>query len=463
MKRRGDRFMLIAAALGIIAIVVAVGLGLATERKRQSALEQYRKPASIKRYQKAREPRVIEPTAPELSPQGIPATEAPTDPAARIAAFEAAVAEIAKLRAGDAWRAYEAFRNTKPMSEWTEAEWARAKEAMEEARALIAEIRRLAREGGPVSALDLSKGYVLKAPHLSNLNNFVDILGADARLWAREGNYGEAVEDILAVLGLSATLHDEPLLNSQMARTFLGQQAYETVEEALPAGGLPSELAQRLIEAARQAGYRDSFAEGFQSQAFVGIEVFEQMRNGGADEELVGAGSWTDRLWQQAYGSILGRPFLNMDEETYLDMIGRIEDLVRQPYYEARPALRALEEEISNLPVTRVGSRSQLPPLCRISEEQAAHEARLGLIQIGLALEQYYGQTGSLPATLNPIDSSLGGALPVDPFTGKPYVYKPSGDGFLLYSVGPNLTDDNGRPATGAPDKDIVWRGSNIR
>ena len=35
--------------------------------------------------------------------------------------------------------------------------------------------------------------------------------------------------------------------------------------------------------------------------------------------------------------------------------------------------------------------------------------------------------------------------MPVDPFTGEPYHYRTTDDGFLLYSVGQNLTDDNGR------------------
>ncbi|HOK56571.1 MAG TPA: hypothetical protein PKV21_08370 [bacterium] len=35
-------------------------------------------------------------------------------------------------------------------------------------------------------------------------------------------------------------------------------------------------------------------------------------------------------------------------------------------------------------------------------------------------------------------------SLPLDPFTGKEYVYKKKGNGFLIYSLGKNQKNDNG-------------------
>ncbi len=36
-------------------------------------------------------------------------------------------------------------------------------------------------------------------------------------------------------------------------------------------------------------------------------------------------------------------------------------------------------------------------------------------------------------------------AIPIDPFSDKPLVYKRTEDGFTLYSVSENLTDDGGK------------------
>ena len=52
--------------------------------------------------------------------------------------------------------------------------------------------------------------------------------------------------------------------------------------------------------------------------------------------------------------------------------------------------------------------------------------------------------------------------IPPDPFTGRNLVYRREGDGFVLYSLGENLTDHGGAPKTlenkGNEGYDIVWR-----
>lgn len=53
--------------------------------------------------------------------------------------------------------------------------------------------------------------------------------------------------------------------------------------------------------------------------------------------------------------------------------------------------------------------------------------------------------------------ADLGGEVPVDPFTGQSYVYIPKENTFLLYSLGRNQQDDDGRHDY--HEGDIVWRG----
>jgi hypothetical protein len=69
-----------------------------------------------------------------------------------------------------------------------------------------------------------------------------------------------------------------------------------------------------------------------------------------------------------------------------------------------------------------------------------------------------------LPATLDEISQAMLPDRPSDPFTGKPFVYKPDpdGKGFLLYSVGPDGKDDGGSIAAAKypppPDLGIHWK-----
>jgi len=54
--------------------------------------------------------------------------------------------------------------------------------------------------------------------------------------------------------------------------------------------------------------------------------------------------------------------------------------------------------------------------------------------------------------------------VPLDPFTGKPYIYRLEDEGFIVYSVGSNQKDDNGRGTweitsiVMEKDDDVTWR-----
>jgi hypothetical protein len=58
------------------------------------------------------------------------------------------------------------------------------------------------------------------------------------------------------------------------------------------------------------------------------------------------------------------------------------------------------------------------------------------------------------------VAADLGGEVPVDPFTGQPYVYIPKENTFLLYSLGRNQQDDGG--CHDYLEGDIVWRGIEV-
>ena len=63
----------------------------------------------------------------------------------------------------------------------------------------------------------------------------------------------------------------------------------------------------------------------------------------------------------------------------------------------------------------------------------------------------------TLPASLNTLSPTLPDSIFIDPYTGNPFLYKPEGDTFLLYSVGRNLADDGGHHDLNTGD--LVWRG----
>lgn len=73
--------------------------------------------------------------------------------------------------------------------------------------------------------------------------------------------------------------------------------------------------------------------------------------------------------------------------------------------------------------------------------------------RIAVALALHRSTRGSYPETLDTL------SLPLDPFTGVSYLYRPSdGSDYLLYSPGPDRRDDGGSIRHHFEDGDWVWR-----
>jgi hypothetical protein len=70
--------------------------------------------------------------------------------------------------------------------------------------------------------------------------------------------------------------------------------------------------------------------------------------------------------------------------------------------------------------------------------------ALLRLLRTKLALHCYYLEHGRFPPALTEVVPEYLEAVPSDPFGDGPLVYRPRGDGYDLYSVGPDGDDDGG-------------------
>ncbi|HVL14230.1 MAG TPA: hypothetical protein VM529_16790, partial [Gemmata sp.] len=80
-------------------------------------------------------------------------------------------------------------------------------------------------------------------------------------------------------------------------------------------------------------------------------------------------------------------------------------------------------------------------------------------VRTAYALAWYQQVHGHYPNTLAELAPVYLKQAPVDRFTGKSLIYKPTGTGYLLYSVGLNGKDDGGRTLTDQPpDDDLVVR-----
>lgn len=88
-----------------------------------------------------------------------------------------------------------------------------------------------------------------------------------------------------------------------------------------------------------------------------------------------------------------------------------------------------------------------VPGLCErsdITRVGATGIAHLHTARVGLAILRFRQSIGKLPDTLTDLIPAYLDAVPKDPFDGNELRYKKRGDGFVIYSIGEDLSDDGG-------------------
>jgi hypothetical protein len=90
----------------------------------------------------------------------------------------------------------------------------------------------------------------------------------------------------------------------------------------------------------------------------------------------------------------------------------------------------------------------------RLRNDQDRAEQIERNLHVAFALAAFRADNGRYPAKLGELVPKYLAAVPDDLFSGKALIYKPSPDGYLLYSVGPNGNDDGGRTIDDTPPGD---------
>jgi hypothetical protein len=462
--KRSERRLLVLVVVVVAVIAVQMAFTVATGRTRSARLARVKRPASMAVHDQLVAQMVDNGVQQTVQDPDSGNTSAPPDFPSEVAETVAAYAQyfedlieiwgrrrVLPIEVRD-------ILDKSPES-WTQAERAAVEQAVSERKELVRQLRELAARGGPIHPLDFSKGIQLELLHLGEIRAGVRLLNADAIISAMNGNYDEAVADIIAGMQLGDALAAEPIFLSQLVRIAIYGTINDAIQHSFRGGNLSPGLFSELMAHMDQADNRQAFAESYTGEQIVGNLAFADIREGNLSIEYedFGISDELGGLLVRMYGSVPLRPWLNMDESAHADIMTRYAQAAELPYYEARPQLDQIEKHTENLPWTRLMTRIMTPALSRACQAQARHEATIDLMQMGLLLEQYQAQQGSYPATLDTIAPGLGGSVPVDPFSGEPYHYYPSDDSFQLYGVGRNLTDDGGRhdPREG----DLVWRG----
>jgi type II secretory pathway pseudopilin PulG len=292
------------------------------------------------------------------------------------------------------------------------------------------------------------------------------ILAGRALLAARDGRGREAWQTIITGLGLARALQPVPTLLSHAvltAQTALFLDVAAQVQNQTP---LDAATNQALVAAIGALDGPTSMAA-----AMDGERLFLSERVFAGEKRLRARDLMSDRGWLRVgmarvgwwlYLSRLALPLWQWDHACCLRVTDEAAAAMLRPYDQAD---RKLSEDLRrSVPRFCLVTRRLLPPnLGSVKDRQVTHLARVRLARAGLALQAARSAAGGFPKDLSSLTAA--GIDVTDPFTGRPFAYRTTADGFLLYSLGRDQRDDQGTPwnadaarkSQEKPGWDLVW------
>lgn len=304
---------------------------------------------------------------------------------------------------------------------------------------------------------DYTSGINILLPDLSVLRGLSCILGVKACLDARAGRLDDAWSMAHTQLRLADATLNEPLLIGQLVRIALIRFSLRTIRELCeiaPPNEQQYQSLQDLFAGLDDVGPLVRSIDG--ERLLVGEWAFNLPKNelhklnaeNEQPEDLPGI------IGQFITLRITFKPMYLADRAAYMRFMHESIDFLKRPYArEAYDMEKKLEE------THHLMTRMLLPAISRVKVIQCEMLAELRIVRAGLALLHYKQSRNTFPDTLETLKLNDTD----DPFSQEPLHYKLQGEGFVLYSIGPDRKDDGGSPRqkNQKEDWDIVWQYPN--
>jgi ABC-type transport system involved in multi-copper enzyme maturation permease subunit len=334
-------------------------------------------------------------------------------------------------------------------------------EAVEESLALVAPLADMPRGRYTIA---WNRNYLtIPLRHVDAYHGVRQLLWYDLVVRADDGDPDGALGDCVRLLNLGRSLGDEPMMISQVVRMNAARTAARGAQRVL-AQGEPGEAAL--------ADLRRRFTD---EEAHPGLVIGLRGDRAGVDNfmGLVQAGEFPwqelarfadpqERTGHETLDQLLFSVTPGAEKESRAALLRHLTDLIaaaRLPAEEQGPAFDRAEARRLQLPLV---ARQLSVRGVTVSRRNREGRAELRCAALALAAEQFRRRLGRWPERLDELTPDFLTKVPTDPFGGAALRLRRLPDGLVIYSVGPDGTDDGGDVRDTAnlnrPGKDCGFR-----
>jgi hypothetical protein len=293
----------------------------------------------------------------------------------------------------------------------------------------------------------------------------VRLLVHDAMRHSQLGQMEEAMRSCRAAVNTARSLGDEPMLISQLLRmacmVLAGRATENTLAQGQPPAGELRAL-QRLLE---DEDKHPALFILMRGERALQHALFETLEKGDMPvSQFLDTTNLGERVDHLIPNFVL-RDLVRAEHPLMLALMTKRIEAARLPLHEQAQRERSLADEVKALPMTAMVTREcqrgldKMGPVCR------RHQAYVRCLIVALAIERYRQEHDEWPKAVTDLVPGFLAAVPLDPFDGKPLRYRARADGVVVYSVGPDETDNGGvfdRKSPIKPGTDLGYQLWNV-
>jgi hypothetical protein len=266
----------------------------------------------------------------------------------------------------------------------------------------------------------------------------VRLLGINAVLLAEAGQLQAALEELRQGMRFIRRTIDEPFIINNLVALSNMKSLLNCLGQIIRGREMDPVILSAWIKELDPEAWRTKFWRCVETERTVALETGLGVVKG--DKDILRTESRGNRFFYW-----LIRPIQKLQIIWVQNMFKESNKIARMPYYQIKALTREKQAMRESAPWYFRLSGLLLADFQSVFLKEATLEAMMVTTKAGLACKVYKNQIGHYPENLNALVPELMEAVPIDPFTGNPLIYRIQDGGVLIYSVGSNEKDEEGR------------------
>jgi hypothetical protein len=292
--------------------------------------------------------------------------------------------------------------------------------------------------------------YPIDFPDLHEIKMAAKLLKLEGILHAENGNGKLTVRSVTSIFGIARSLANGPVIGFQIVHIACRGIATTSIEYCINRVELTDEQLIQLIDCVHNAERISDMSFAFVGERCMGLSFFKAPESMNPD----------------IIDGIPVRPILELykaaglvdaDAIIYLDLMDEYIKSAQLPLHKRQEAVKAIDTRFISTSKIHILLYAIMPPLSRITTIELRTIARLQTARVALAIERYRLAAGRLPDALADLVPAYLDSVPMDPFDGDELRYRKLEAGFVVYSIGEDLSDDDGTEWSKRTKESPTW------